>query len=325
MGRNDAFGLADSLEYFEMELDSYDATTAAVSSASKTDWPLFYFSKQFANIAGIKVLEAEIPFSFYVFNSNNNTFQISVGLVIPNAIVTIPVGNYTAENLATTVAQRMQAAVLAIAPGFTGTFSGSYSGSGSAPHTGKFRFVLQFSPEAPATGFTMTFGPPGDNGNFSPRLFLGFESGTTSSTFVPGTGAVINAQYFSQVTGPNYVYLNSRKLGALVDLYLPSGASNIGAGNTGSQIAKIPVSVQPGGTIFWQDPDPMKYFDFENLINLSDLDLYLTLGNSSNQVPLELNGLSFSVKIGVLVNKMVSNNLLGGNVSANRVFARMQG
>jgi hypothetical protein len=185
--------------------------------------------------------------------------------------------------------------------------------------------VLQFSPEAPATGFTMTFGPVGDNGNFNPRLFLGFESGTTSSTFVPGTGAVINAQNFSQVTGPNYVYLNSRKLGALVDLYLPSGASNIGAGNTGAQIAKIPVSVQPGGTIFWQDPDPMKYFDFENLINLSDLDLYLTLGNSSNQVPLQLNGLSFSVKIGVLVNKQVSNNLLGGNVSANRVFARMQG
>lgn len=324
MGRNDSFGLADSLEYLELELDSFDANTAATSNVLKTDWPLFYFAKQLTNIAGIKILEAEIPFSFYVFNSSNNKFTINVGAVLFNVPVEIPVGNYTAENLAVTVANQMQAAVLAVSPGFSGTFSGAYSGPSASPSTGKFRFVLSFAPNTAAT-FEMTFGSVGDNGNFSPRLYLGFNAGTTAATFVPGTGNVIIAQNFSQVTGPNYLYVNSRRLGSLVNLFLPSGASNIGAGITGAQIAKIPVNVQPGGTIFWQDPDNGKYFDFENLINLSDLDMYLTLGNGSSQTPLQLNGLSFSLKIGILINKMVSNNLLGGNVSANRVFQRIQG
>lgn len=324
MGRNDNFGLADSLEYLEMQLDSYDAATSVAANVKPTDWPLFYLGKQLVNVAGMKIIEVEIPFSFYVFNQANNVFTISIpSQSIAGLPVVIPVGNYTAESLATVLAQRLQAAVLALVPLYPGIFTVTYSGGASVPSTGKFTFTLaNGGADEP---WSMAFGSQGDNGNFSPRLFLGFNSGVSPSTFVPGTGNVIQAQNVSQVTGPSYLYLNSRRLGSLANLYLPTGASNIGNGTTGPQIAKIPVNVQPGGTIFWQDPDPGKYFDFENVMNLSDLDLYLTLGNSSNQVPLQLNGLSFSVKIGFLINKIVSNNLLGGHVSANRVFQRLTG
>ena len=72
--------------------------------------------------------------------------------------------------------------------------------------------------------------------------------GETSAT------ALIVAPNAASVTGPNYIYLNSMKLGQLTNLYLPQGAVNLGGGNAGTQIAKIPVNVQPGGIIFWQDP-----------------------------------------------------------------------
>lgn len=61
-------------------------------------------------------------------------------------------------------------------------------------------------------------------------------------------------------------------------------------------------------------------FDFENMNNLGPMDLYLTMGNTSAQTPLQLNGASFSVKLGVLVNKMVHNNLIGGGAHNERVY-----
>ena len=57
-----------------------------------------------------------------------------------------------------------------------------------------------------------------------------------------------------QATGPNYIYVNSSKVGQITNLYLPQGATNLGGGNAGPQMAKIPVMVQPGGITYWQDP-----------------------------------------------------------------------
>jgi len=85
-------------------------------------------------------------------------------------------------------------------------------------------------------------------------------------------------------------------------------------------MAKIPVNVQSNGIIYWQDPDPEKYFDLEDLFNVADLDFYFTLGNSSNVV--EFNGLSFSIKLVVITNKAVSSNLVGGTHMQNRVHTR---
>ena len=55
----------------------------------------------------------------------------------------------------------------------------------------------------------------------------------------------------------------------------------------------------PGETIYWQDPDPQKWFNIENLPSLQILDFYLTLGTETNL--LDLQGLPFSLKLGVLL------------------------
>ena len=67
-------------------------------------------------------------------------------------------------------------------------------------------------------------------------------------------GLVMISPNVIQATGPNYIYVNSSKVGQITNLYLPQGAFNLGGGNAGPQMAKIPVMVQPGGITYWQDP-----------------------------------------------------------------------
>jgi hypothetical protein len=312
-----SFGVSDSLEYFELSFDSLDTQKAATQAYAPTDWPLFNLGRPLTNIAGIKITQVEIPFSWYVFNSKNNTFLLNVAGACTNALVTIPVGNYNSTTLITALTTALNTALYSQGFGGTLMWSVTFSGASSVPNTGKFTFVLN-SLVSTATSFT--FGDSSDTGNTNPRLFLGFGPGVNTATFVSGTGMVLTAPNANLLSGPNYLYLNSRKLGQLCNMFLPTGARNLGSGNNGPQMAKIPVNVQSNGIIYWQDPDPEKYFDLEDLFNVADLDFYFTLGNSSNVVA--FNGLSFSIKLVVITNKAVSSNLVGGTHLQNRVHTR---
>ena len=315
----DGFGISETREYYEMQFDSLDTSITPDSRARPTDWPLFYLGRPLTNVAAIKVLEVQIPFSFYVVNSMNNTFLLTIASVCTNAVVTLPVGNYNTTSIGAALKTALDTALLSQGFAGAGRFTVAFSGPSSVPNTGKFTFVFSSGISAP---MTFTFGQANDSGNFNPRLLLGFDAGANTATYVVGTGMVLTAPNANLVSGPNYLYLNSRKLGSVCNLYLPAGASNLGYGTTGPQMAKIPVNVQSGGIIYWQDPDPSKWFDLENMVNFTDVDFYLTLGNASNQIPLQLNGLSFSIKMGVLVNKTVMNTMLGGSAQNSRVFTR---
>lgn len=312
------YGLNDTLEYFEIALDSLDANneingtgTGYDGISASTDWPLFLWGKPFTNVAAIKVLEVQIPFTWYVFNASNNTFTLTESNGGGARVVTIPIGNYNATSLAAILATALGAAS-ANSLAYVVTFSGS---STTEPNTGLFTI----SSNAGGTNtFTLTFGSNNSPGNTNPRLWLGFNAGGNTSN----TSQVLVAPNVAQVTGPNYLYLNSQTIGGQVNMYLPKGAYNLGKGNTGPQVAKIPVNVQPGGVIYWQDPDPQKWFDFENIQNLPPLDFYFTMGNTSSQTPLQLNGVSFSIKLGVLKNRMVHNDTVGGLTHNERIYAR---
>jgi hypothetical protein len=153
-------------------------------------------------------------------------------------------------------------------------------------------------------------------------LYIGFPGGFTISTGgVPNRIVSPNAIMLS---GPNYIYVNSQKMGTLFNVYLPQGAFNLGGGNAGPQVAKIPVNTNSGGVVFWQDPDPQKWFDVGDLDQLNDIDFYLTLGNTTTQTPLDLNGLSFSVKLGVLLgatDQSKNSSSLAGN---DRIIKRVR-
>jgi len=299
----DNFGLNDSYQYFEFELDSLDATSSFQQGVASTDWPFFEVAAKgpLEDVAAIKILEVQIPVSWYVFNTANNTFLLQEQ-GHSAVTVTLPIGNYSASQLAPIMAS----ALTSVSPS-SFTYTVAYNSI-----TQKYTFYNNnISASAP---FTFTFGAgygiPGvqpNSGNKNPRLYIGFPPGSTvSQTYSsssPGGGFVGDALLSpnAQLTsGPNYVYLNSAKLGSDVDVFLPRGAFNLGGGAAGPQITKIPVTENSNGVIYWSDPDPQKWFKYDQLQSINAMDFYLTLGNTTTQVPLQLNGLSFSLKLGIL-------------------------
>jgi len=60
----------------------------------------------------------------------------------------------------------------------------------------------------------------------------------------------------------------------------------------------------------------------ENLANFASVDFFLTLGN--NPTVMDLNGLNFSLKLGILVNRQVHNDNLAGLESQSRVVKRIR-
>lgn len=281
------YGLNNEMDYYEYVFDSADASRQYNPFESSLNWPLFYVGgkEPLKNIAALKVLEVQIPFSYYVFwslpNGQNNctcTFTNELG----STSMVFPVGNYTALQLATIFAAELNAAQVTLG-GPNNAYTVTYD-----QYLQKFVATRIIG----ANQFSVTFAPGVDT---SPAAMLGFSAGTTNTS----VGLVLTSTNVAALSGPNYLYLNSRTIGPLVSLYLPQGASQLNSGNAGPQIAKIPVNVSPDGIIYWSDPDPEKYFNMQTLVSLNELDLYFTLGNTSRL--LSFNGLSFSIKLGVLL------------------------
>lgn len=312
MGEN--FG--PGVKYYEFELDSLDADQAAVNGVSAIDWPLFQIGgkKPLENIVAIKILEVQIPFTWYVFNSTNNQFVYQDNLVGPFTI-TFPIGNYTATQVTVILAGLLNAVQA------TWTYTVTYDSALQ-------KFTIWNNVANAANAFALTFGASSDKvGNTNPALLLGYNPGVNTSNGYLGAGTnfgvFLTAPNVMSVTGPNYLYINSTKVGNLTDIYLPRGAANLGGGNAGPQMAKVPINVQPGGVIYWSDPNPDRWFDLENLSSLTEIDFYLSLGNTSNQTPLQLNGQPFSVKLGLLMNDFSNNTYSSGPQSNDRVRSRV--
>ena len=293
-GNNYGYGLSDSLKYYEIELDSLDATNSATAGSAATDFPLFLLGGKtpLSSIAAIKILEVQIPFTWYVFN-NENTDNSSSNLARWTLTETgggtyypkLAVGNYAGGDA---LATALQTAINAVSSGYTVTYSSQ---------TQKLTFTTN---KGGVSNFSFTFGLSTNSGNKNIRLYTGFPGGVTNSA-----GLTLVSPNVVLISGPNYLYVNSLAIGNLTNLYLPQGAENLGGGNSGPQMAKIPVNASSGETIFWQDPDPQKWFDIEGLTTLNQIDFFLTLGNTTTQIPLRLNGLGFSLKLGVLANETV--------------------
>lgn len=253
MGGNN-YGLNDSLEYYEYEFDSSDTTNTMDSTYSTLDWPLFTSGRPLNSIAAIKILEVQIPFSWYTINSNNNTFLLDEPGFSPQQVtVTLTPGNYNATTFATEVARAMNAVTrLTPAPPLTGVYALTYDTA-----TGIYTITSQTTLATQSSVWFMTF----NNLYTTPAPFLGFGTGTyTASTTVSPSYRKVVAPNVAQVTGPNYLYVNSRKMGQQINLFLPEGA--ITKGELSPQMCKIPINCNPGGVIFWQTADPQKWYVF---------------------------------------------------------------
>lgn len=299
------YGLNAAFEYTEYQIDSFDATESANQQFFTTDWPLIDPSKPLDDVVALKVLEAQIPFTFYLFNRFNNTFQLTeiVNGNSSTSTVTIPEGNYNINTIQSALSIALNAA--STVNGNNLVYSVCY-----APALLK----LCISSNDGTTGdyFILTFGTSlYDLGQENPRLWLGFSGGTNMSSIGPNPS--ILAPSVVQLTGPNYLYLCSRALGAQTGMYLPGNSKqNPGfQGADGPQICKIPFIEEPGQVCNWQDPDPQKWFPTGKISMNRRLDFYVVLGTDPTERPVEFNGTAFSFKLGVLIAKKEMNETSG--------------
>lgn len=274
------FGINQVLEYSELNLDSWDATSDEnPSGGSVYSWPNFYFTSRYPDVAAIKILSAEIPFGFYVINSSNNTFTYTEGAT--SYTITIAAGNYSG----TTLASALQTAIAARSAGFTVTYASS---------TLLFTFTHNT-----VTTWSLYFA--GRNTLYS---FMGFNPNTLYSG--SGVGSVITSVNVAQATGPKYLYLNSRKIGPFINFNLADGSP---AGGDFPGLAKIPINTTFGNTIFYQDPDPEKYFDLFIGVRFDTIDFYFTLGSDQSQTPLDMRGVQWSLKLAILGYRAATDNI----------------
>ena len=277
------YGLNDDYKYEEIYLDSLDATVSNDPAYASTDYPLFIFARPFKNIAAFKILSAQIPYTYYTINSNNNTFRLNE-LGFDFVTISLPQGNYSPNSMADTLAT-----VLSTNSPNDFVYVVNYSAQTN-------NFSITNTTGGPTAFFSLIFGDIRDTGNNNPRLYLGFGPALNTSNLLGTTQVLISG---AVQFGANYLYVNSQTIGNLVQSYLPLGATNLNNGDVGPQIGKIDTLSNPNGVIFYTDPYPQKWFSMENLFNLSSLELYCTLGNTNHVM--EFNGQSFSVKIGMLV------------------------
>jgi hypothetical protein len=275
-------------EYAELCLDSWDSSTsggtgfegsASPANQIQFSWPQFYFNSRKPVVAGMKVISAEIPFVFDTVTTRNNTFVFTVGGV--QTTITIPQGTYTGPTLAT----QLQTLLQVVSPGFLVTWS---------PTT--LRFTFTFS------GGLLTWGFIFPVGRLSAYSLMGFLPNTTTTLF--NNGSIISPTVAS-ATGPYYLYLNSRAFGSLVNFNLPDGAAT----GAGPELCRIPINTNYGGVILYTDPDPEKYFDFFVGNQITTFDFYLTAGSDQYQKPLDMKGVPWSIKIGLLCYRDASTNL----------------
>ena len=287
------WGLNNTYDYYEFAIDSLDNSGSGNGNVSALNWPSFYVGGKnpLTRVRGMKILSAEIPFSYYVFTTRNNKFEVSLNGLSGWVNITIPVGNYTKDTILP-ILRDLIAGALSL-PTITVTFN---------PTTMKLEF---FGP------FFFRFI---EDVLASPRLWLGFNAGVFG-------GVTFSAPNVALMSGPNYLYINSTQFGQLTNNYLPTGDSSTN-GNTGAQIAKVPVNCDSGEIIYYKDPDPQKYFDIGDSNSIQKIDFYLSVGTSEDV--LDLNGLSFSLKLALLLEKMNMDESRSGLMGQDRVVKRMR-
>jgi hypothetical protein len=205
--------LNEKLEYIELEFDSYDTSISFNDNYTSDNWPLFRLARPISDIAAMKIVSAEIPFSYYVVNSINRFFVLNIGGI--DFTIPIPVGNYTGTSLAAIIQATMP-------PLYFCTFSSTTN-------------RLTFTTTIPIIPNYLRFGNSvDDDGQFNLRYVMGFGP-YISSTFTAGTPLV--APFVLQISGPNYLYVNSKLYGQSFNLFLGNGASN--NGQNGPQLCKF--------------------------------------------------------------------------------------
>ena len=265
----------DNFEYNEINIDSW------VGDEGTTNHPIFNLQPLIADCIGIRIVSAQVPFSWYVINNDNNTMTLTDNISAgpTNTIITLPIGNYNAHTIADALTIELTKSVFA---NYTVVYDSILQ---------KLKITSNKS-----EAWYLTF--PSTLFQQSLMTYIGGSDIQVNNTAAGGTGILI-LPFTVQITGPNYLLLNSNLGSRIRRNTRTNGYSTWDP----PVLAKIPITCNPGEIIFYNDPQQGNYYFEITDSSIQSIDFYFTLGPFETPSEVDFNGQAFSLVLGVLTSK----------------------
>ena len=278
-----------------------------------TDKPTVMPSQKLLDVVAMTVLEAQVPYTFYTVNANNNVLFIAnyVGTTISNMrILTIAQGNYTPATMITALTTTYPVVATTGSADTNYAFSAvTYSDS-----TGKFTltpnsaifnssntYIITNPTSAVAIAWQaamVTAAQPRSNFALAMVEPIGLADITSLADVLFPSAAATTLPMIIALGGPSYIAIRGNfGMGGNKNILTCDDAPN-NSTYSGNILAFIPVNTIPGGTITWKNLAPRGgFFDYP-IATLEQAQLWITAGDEEEQ--LSLNGHSFQLKLGFM-------------------------
>ena len=245
---------------------------------SQRSWCYFIFKEPIINLPSsydclISLNQATIPVSYFVVNSTNNVFlfQITNNSVVTNYSITVPIGNYSYQDLVSYLTDTN--AKLVSGPSISFTLTTIYSETSN-----KFSFLFK------SASFVMgncnvyiKYSSVGSGYTGSKNSIFGFSGnaifkGYNSSSSLDANGnLVLSSDIGVDLAGTRCIYVKLMNIHTL--------AYDSKTKYSGSTLARIPINQEPNGLVYWDNHTNFK--SFCSIKNLSTLEIQVTDENGT--------------------------------------------
>jgi hypothetical protein len=294
----------------------------------------FKLGQSYSNVVGAKIVEAHVPFSWYVvtddyiqeYECNANSIFIATNIVGPNPRyeLFLQPGTYVPDQLCTALENLVadeQAAIDAVLGTTNIRLTCAYSSL-------TLKYSLRFEWDAPAIPGMKVFFSFRRNlssvdlkvGQNALWMMLGMWGHEFSFVFpeLSNLGCYQLSSLIAQTQGWQNILICSRFLGPLFKSYLTEGAYINNSGYENFVCAKLPVSSNFGQTFVYKDPNPDNFFTFPSVPTFSEFDLWVASPHQP-QTPLSLNYVPISIKLALILQPHVAGTSLSGTLGVDRV------
>lgn len=256
---------------------TFDSARALNSNANE---PLIELKTPIADVVGACIVSASVPFTYYVFDSTNNTFKIG-STTVTVAEQTLNSAALPAElSAAVTKASVSGAANYAFFVDSTTSKLVVYNTAGTS-------FTLDFTASTACyaqLGFAAT---TYSSSLHSDLIAAGTTVYSNDAVALSSSYHVLVSPYSVNLSGPNQMYVHCRYLGPAMNGAITNDS------NAADIIGDFRVNTNYQGTITYENPTPVMYEC--QMPSLRKLHLYLTTG--SNTSALDLRGQTYQIKI----------------------------
>lgn len=263
-----------------------------------------YTSQALQDVVAISVLEAQIPYTFYTINDNNNKIAVlKLTAGVPSGYyMTIPSGNYAPDSLCTALTSQTAtvwpSGAAGSGPLFQGATYSSQSGKltltvNSTMVTGSgWSFYVNTRPTGPFPAAALANSLNLPTALCIEPVGVGDIRNPTDLAVTPGIA--LQLPYAIALGGPPYLAIRGNfGIGGSDNIVVCDESADQKFG--GNILCMIPVNTVPGGTITWKNQAPRGGFFALTSAQIDSATFWVTTGDDDTE--LDFNGHGFQFKL----------------------------